>query len=310
MLTRLAKATGMLGKHIVAAFCQHQRYNLTVLVRDKSSTPPLPPQVRVVEVDYESHDSLVSALQGQDVLVSALGKVGLHHQARLVDAAVTANVRRIIPSEFGANLKNPKTRMFPTYAPKVHLENQLTRSCEQSNLSYTLIYTNCLFDWAIASNGALLVDPSKRIVKMYDGGNNKFSTTSMATVGHAVVAVLDRFDETANRAICVHDMAISHMQLLELVKEVTAEDGGQEWSVVHINTEEAQAQAQAALEKGASPIDVFYGFAVRAAFAPGYGGHFSRCDNEFLGLKGMGRDEMKGLMRQVLMDDRLRVISS
>ncbi|KAH7124476.1 hypothetical protein EDB81DRAFT_872328 [Dactylonectria macrodidyma] len=258
------------------ALVRHERYNWIALVRDKLSILPLLPHVRVVEVDYESHESLVSALQGQDVLVSALGKAGLYCQARLVDAAFAVNVRRIIQSEFGANLVNPKMRMFPTNAPKGSLENQLTRSCELSNLSYMFIYTNCLLDWAIASYGALLVDP-----------NHKFSTISMATVGHAVVAVLDRFDETANRAICVQDIAISRMQLLELVKEVTAGDGGQEWAVVHINTEEAEAQAQAALDKGAMIIDVLYGFAVRAAFAPGYGGHFSPCDNELLGIKGM-----------------------
>ncbi|KAM5353282.1 hypothetical protein ACJZ2D_016821 [Fusarium nematophilum] len=296
----LAGATGMLGSHILAAFCQNERYNLTALIRDKSSIPPLPAQVAVIQVDYESHESLVSALQGQDVLVSALGKSALHCETRLVDAAVAANVRRIIPSEFGANLENPKTRAFPTYASKVSLEDQLRRRCELSNLSYTLIYTNCLLDWAIASHGALLVDPSQRLVKLYDGGNTKFSTTSMATVGRTVIAVLDHYTETANRALCVQDIAMSQIELLELVKEVTDSDGGDEWTVVHIDTGEAEARAQAALEKGAMTIEVFYGFAVRAAFAPGYGGYFARCDNELLGIKGMGRDEVKGLIREVL----------
>ncbi|KAH6988378.1 hypothetical protein EDB80DRAFT_654461 [Ilyonectria destructans] len=210
----LAGATGMLGSHILAAFCQNERYNLTALVRDKSSMPFFPAQVMVIQVDYESHESLVSALQGQDVLVSVLGKSALHCQGRLVDAAIVANVQRFIPAEFGANLKNPKTRSFPTYASKVCLEDQLMRNCKLSNLSYTLIYTNCLLDWAITSQGALLVDPSQRLVKLYDGGNTTFSMTSMATVGRTVVTVLDHYDETANRAICVHDVAISQIELL------------------------------------------------------------------------------------------------
>ncbi|KAL7768603.1 hypothetical protein ACKLNR_002904 [Fusarium oxysporum f. sp. zingiberi] len=299
----LAGATGMLGSHILAAFSQNKRYNLTLLVRNNSSIGSFPLHITVIQVDYDSHESLVSALRGQDVLVSALGKAALHCQGRLVEAAVAANVRRIIPSEFGANLRNPKTRKFPTYALKIALEDQLARSCRLSNSSYTLIYTNCLLDWAIATHGALLVDPSKRIVKLYDGGNNKFSTTSLATVGHTVVAVVDHFEETANRVICVQDAAISQVELLELVKEVTADDGGKEWGVLHIDTGDAEAQALAVQKQGALTSEVFYGFAVRAAFAPGYGGHFAHCDNELLGIKGMGRDEIKRLIRHVFSEE-------
>ncbi|KAH7142943.1 hypothetical protein B0J13DRAFT_636767 [Dactylonectria estremocensis] len=305
----LAGATGIVGSYILAAFCQNKRYNLTLLVRDKSNIASFPPHITVIQVDYDSNESLVSALRGQDVLVSALGKAALHCQGRLVDAAVAANVRRIIPSEFGANLRNPKTRKFPTYALKISLENQLARSCELSNSSYTLIYTNCLLDWAISSRGALLVDQSKRLFKLYDGGNNKFSTTSLATVGHTVVAVLDHFEATANRVICVQDAAISQIELLELVKEVTAGDGGQEWDVLHIDTGDAETRALAALKQGALTSEVFYGFAVRAAFAPGYGGHFAHCDNELLGIKGIGRDEIKRLIRHVFSEDGQQALS-
>lgn len=293
----------MLGSYILVAFSQNERYNVTALVRPETDTSSIPAWVRLVHIDYESRDSLVSALQGQNVLISALGKSALQHQSQLVDAAIAARVGRIIPSEFGANLMNRKTRSFPTYASKVILEEQLVQKCKLNNLSYTLVYTNCLLDWAISGRGALLLAPAQRRVKLYDGGNNRFSTTSMATVGRAVVAVLDHYDETANRAVYVQDIAISNNEILELVNEVVAGEGGQEWSVLHIDTEEAEKCARLAFGKGNLTPEVFYGLAVRAAFAPGYGGLFTDCDNELLGIQEMGRDELKQLIRKVLSEE-------
>lgn len=305
-LIRLAKATGTLGSHILDALHRSGRYNVTVLVRDENSKMSLPPQVMIVRVDYDSATSLISALQGQEVLVSALGKGALEFQTRLFDAAVEASVRRVIPSEFGSDLMNPKTRLFPTYSPKVLVEEQLMRCCELSDTSYTFIYTNCLFDWGISKRGSLLLDPVKRIVKFYDGGQHRFSTTTMATVGRAVVAVLDQHEHTANRAVYVQDAVLSSHELLELVKEVTAGDGGEEWTTLHVSTEEAEAKAWQSLEEGASagnPFEIFYGFAVRAAFAPGHGGFFSSCDNELLGIDHMSRDDMKRLIQEMATED-------
>ena len=46
-------------------------------------------------------------------------------QPRLIEAAVAANVKRIIPSEFGGDLKNSRCRCFATYQPKIEVEKQL-----------------------------------------------------------------------------------------------------------------------------------------------------------------------------------------
>jgi len=239
-----------------------------------------------------------ASLLGQDVLISALGKTALAFQPRLFEATNAAGVKRIIPSDFGGDLAHPMTRQFPTYRPKVQVEEQLERYRQESGMSYTLIFTNCLLDWSMSPEGALLLNPADRTVNLYDGGSHKFSTTSMVTVGKAVVAVLDKYEETANRGVYIQDVAVTQHELLQLAKEVTAADGGPEWAVSHVDTAQLEHAARSDWQTGGRSFKVFYGFAVRGAFAPGYGGHFVNCDNELLGIKEMETDQLRELIRQ------------
>jgi len=65
----------------------------------KSSTHKFPEEVKVVTVDYTNIQSLTKALEGQDALVSAVASLAVLSQLVLIDAAVKAGVKRIIPSE-------------------------------------------------------------------------------------------------------------------------------------------------------------------------------------------------------------------
>lgn len=240
------------------------------------------------------------ALEGQHVLISALGKGALALQPRLIEAAVAAGVKRILPSEFGSNLQNPKVREFPTYGPKVQIEELLERHSVNLGVSYTFIYNNTLLDWAISSQGRMLLNPVDRSMTIYDGGNKLFSTASMATVGKAVVGVLDHYEATANRAVYVHDVIITQNELLEMAKAATAEDGGKEWTVTHLSTADLEAGARLAWQNGFKGLDVFYGFAVRAAFSDQHGCLFSNVDNDLFGIKLMEKQKVADLVRTVV----------
>jgi hypothetical protein len=52
-----------------------------------------------VKVDYKSLESLTKVLEGQDALVSAVASLAVLSQRLLIDAAVKAGVKSIIPSE-------------------------------------------------------------------------------------------------------------------------------------------------------------------------------------------------------------------
>jgi uncharacterized protein YbjT (DUF2867 family) len=65
----------------------------------ESSAHQFPEGVKVVKVDYTNLQSLTKALEGQDALISALATLAVPSQRMLIDAAVKAGVKRIIPSE-------------------------------------------------------------------------------------------------------------------------------------------------------------------------------------------------------------------
>jgi uncharacterized protein YbjT (DUF2867 family) len=103
-------------------------FEVTVLTRE-GSTHSFPASVAVKHVDYDSLDSLVNALQGQDAVVSTLGSIALQEQQLLlVEAAVKAHVKRFIPSEFGSNTVNPKAAKLPVFAAKVAVQVSILRA--------------------------------------------------------------------------------------------------------------------------------------------------------------------------------------
>lgn len=321
----------MVGSSILKALVDTKQHNITILTRS-ATKHRFPPTVAVVEVDYSSFDSLVLALQGQDVLISALGKFALVNERLLVDAAFTAKVKRLIPSEFGGNLLNLKTRVLPNYKHKVDIQERLFELCQadkESSMTYTLVFNNVLLDWSLSSG--LILDQGKRVIHKYDDGNTLFSTTRVSTVGLAVAAILQNYDETANRAVYIQDIAITQNELITIIQEedikllfadnqATCRSGksgeslaerdfpfpfnggsSRRLEVTHIDTASMEEEAKADVSNGAAIDTLFYCFAARAAFAREYGGYFEHNDNNMLGLRGLSREGLRRVVREALL---------
>jgi hypothetical protein len=323
----------MIGSSILDALLATELYVITVLTRS-AKTQQFPSTVRVVEVDYSSLDSLVTALQNQEVLVSALAKVALGNELLLIDAAFLANVQRVVPSEFGGDLLNQRTRQFPNYRDKILVQDRLKlyRRRTGPSMSYTLVFNNVLLDWSLTSG--LILDPHMRLMHRYNDGNTMFSTTLVSTVGHAVAGVLENFQATENRAVYIQDLAITQNELLSIIKSEieslshktttpaqpaeaetssairSTNDGlpvgsvarslRSDWKLVVIDTARAVKEAQQEIAAGASPSKLFYSFATQGAFVDGYGGHFQCLDNELLGVRGLSKEGLRAVIRATL----------
>ena len=226
-------------------------------------------------------------------MVSALGKQGgLELQQVLIDAAVEAGVKRFIPSEFGLDLRNPKVRDFPVYGNKVKIESHLENKCAASNMTYTLIYNNVLLEQAFATG---TLDAEHRTVAFYDGGQTRFSLTTMATAARAVVEVLRNYESTADRAVRIQDISLTPRQMLDIAQRVAPADT---WLSVFVDTGKLVKEAGAELIAGKFNPRVFGAFAVRGAFASGFGGCYSSADNELLGIPLMTQHELGQLIVQ------------
>ncbi|KAK8043405.1 hypothetical protein PG993_005835 [Apiospora rasikravindrae] len=278
----IAGAGGNLGKIVTPTFVSSGKFNVRVLTRQGSSTADLPEGVEVVEVDYSSPESLQAALAGQDAVISLITTPAAMTQLALIDAAIAAGVRRFIPSEFGSNLANPKTRANPVFKHKVATEDYLIEKAQATDLTYTFFYNNAFLDWALRAN--FIVDFTKPNPQVLDGGDTPFSATTMQSVADGLVGVLLHPEETKNRAVYVHDLVTSQNRLLALARQARPD---RSWEPESVALDDLVAVAEKRMAQGIFDFETIGPFLKRAIADPECGGVFTgQTDNELLGLKG------------------------
>ncbi|KAI1753798.1 hypothetical protein F4782DRAFT_495695 [Xylaria castorea] len=286
----LAGATGNLGPAILEQLLK-AGFQVTVLTR-QGSTHDLPASVTAKPVDYDSIESLTAALQGQDAVVSTLGTAGLPKQLNLVEAAVKASVERFIPSEFGSDTTNAKNSALAVFGHKVATHKALAKEAANGNISYTAIITGPFFDWGLKAG--LLINPKEKTITLYDGGERHFSTTTLESIGKAVVGVLKKPEETKNRTVYVQDAAPTLKQLKAVAEKVT----GSTWQGKEVSVEnDILPPAFAELKKEIpDPSKFALPMITASIWGEGYGSHFKKLDNELLGLRELTEAEIEAVV--------------
>lgn len=268
---------------------------MTVLTR-KESTHKFPSNVTIKAVDYSSLESLTSALQGQDALVSTLASLALDTQKLLIDACISTGVKRFIPSEFGSDTTNPLTAKLPVFASKVAIQQYLaSKVAESPNFSYTLVVNGAFLDWGLEVG--FLVDVKGHKANLKDGGDVVFSTTTLASIGQGVVGILTHPDETANRPVFIKNIDTTQNQIVALAKKI---DPSGEWEVTHSDTAALEREAYASLAKGDFTAGVFVKLIYRAGYGEGYGGRFHKDDSALLGIRELDPAGLEELVREIV----------
>jgi len=90
-------------------------------VQRKDSTNIPNGAAKSLKVDLSSESDLTSAFKGQDVVVSAMPYPRLATDKIWINAAISAGVKRIVPSEFSTNLENELSRALPIVANKIEI---------------------------------------------------------------------------------------------------------------------------------------------------------------------------------------------
>ncbi|PNY25461.1 Uncharacterized protein TCAP_04595 [Tolypocladium capitatum] len=287
-------ASGSLGSAVFKQLVASGKFNIKVLRRN-GSTSTFAPGTDVVDVDFDSIDSVKAALAGQDAVVAPLGTSGFGIQTTLIDAAIAAGVQRFLPSEFGADLSNPNARQLPVFADKIKVADYLVEKSKTTPLTYTLVSNGAFLDWGLRNRFIINAIDFKTTV--FDGGNALFSTTALPSVGDAVVGILSHPEETKNRRVYVEDLKLSQNQLLGLAKQVAPE---KPWEVVEDSLAAATTKANERLAQGLFDFETFMPYINRASFDPEFGCNFQKPENELLGLKGKTEADVIELLKQVL----------
>lgn len=266
-------------------------FDVTILTR-QGSDKTFDSRAHVAQVDYESLDSLKTALSGQDAVVSTLnvGSVPKSIHLRLIDAAVATGVKRFIPSEYGCDTKNPLTAKLPVYGDKIGVQEHLNNVAQQSGLSYSLLITGPFLDWGLKHGFVLnLAGPAT----LYDGGDRRFSATTLAGIGKGVVGIINNLEATKNSTIYIEEARVTQNELLEL--------SGKSIETNVVNTIDLEQEAFAELAKPApNPVIFVTKFILRAIFGEGFGSLFDseKVSNDLFGLKTLSKEELRGLIPQ------------
>lgn len=157
--------------------------------------------------------------------------------------------------------------------------------------------TGPLFDWCV-KRGALGFNLNTKTVSLWDGGDIKFCTTNMATVGKAIVSLLstsERFVATANKYVYISSHTVSQKQLLPIYEKIT----DAKWTTEHISSKETLTAAIQKFKGGdptASVNVVRYGFLSSEELS-----NFEKIGlaNEILGLP---KEDLESDLRQLLED--------
>lgn len=275
---------------MVEALLSCGKFHVTVLSR--GDNVDVPSRAKLATVRYDQSESLKTALQGHDALVCTFNRSAVPYQIALIDAAIEVGVKRIIPSEFGANLSNENSRRLANYSQKVLIEEYLMQKSEKREITYTLIYNNVLLDWSIRAG--VVLDFKTASIYLYNGGENAVSMASIPAAAKAVVGTLQYYEQTKNRAVCIHEAVISQKTLLAYAMEVST---GAPWTEEVVDLD--------ALEGGASQksnISVFHAGAMKSAFALDYGNTFNESDNELLQIHQLTKTEIKESLRTLAIE--------
>ncbi|ORZ31980.1 hypothetical protein BCR44DRAFT_1404898, partial [Catenaria anguillulae PL171] len=288
----LVGATGNIGSPVLEQLrAAEPKFNITVLSR-ASSTATFPSDVHVVKVDYDNLASLTQALHGQDAIVSTIGAAALDNaQKNLVAAAAAAGIKLFVPSEFGVDTLHPASVEVKVFGAKV----QLVQELEKAKVPYAVIATGPFLDWGLA-NGFLGIDIKNKSASLINDGNARVSGTSLASVGKAVVAVLQHADKAVNQRIAVSDTTFTQNELLAEVQRQVGGDAGA-WTVSHTPLEQVKQEGFAKLSDP-SHIGVLY--LIKAAIFSGTEASYWVAGKDHSAEFGLKQRTLKDIVAQVV----------
>lgn len=285
-------ASGNLGKEVVQELLK-AGFKVTAFTRE-DSTATFPPNVPSKKVDYQSVESLTSALEGQDAVVSTIATVAIAGQTPLVDAAIAAKVKRFIPSEFGINTRIVNnTAIGNILQGKVKtLDYIIGKTKENPWFTWTGISTGIFFDWGLRY-GTVGFNKDTKTAVIYDSGNEPVQASNLAFIGRAIAAVLSQPEKTANQYLSIASFNPSQNQILEIVEAET----GDKWKIEHASTAEQEKTGLEKLSKG--DYSAFSNLLRRHIYADG-ANHAVKGENSANGLLGLQEEDLAATVKEWL----------
>lgn len=270
-------------------------FNVTLLSRSEKKSQDLPPGVQSVIVDYSSKASLEAALRGKDVVIGALAMEAVPIQSLVIDAAISAGVKRFIPSDYGSVSTDPRVANIAMYPVMIGIQDYLKDKAVQGQIEYTLISPGGFTEFLLADG--ILVNLAGKSAEFWEDGQNRISSTTMAGVGKAIVGALKAPTESKNRNLLVHEFVLTQAQVLELHKK--HESTGTEWTVTSIKDPKLELEKrEKALAEDQNFGNVFS--VLKATIMSGlFRAYYEKVDNDLVGLEMGSEADLENILTEM-----------
>ena len=243
-------------------------------------------------------ESLTGALEGIDAVVSAVAGTAIKTQTTLIDAAAVAGVKRFIPSEYGSVTTNPKLEAFPLYENVFMIKRRLQEKANAAQLSWTVLACGAFLEFLFATGAAGLLDIADRKATLLDEGDNRLSSTTLATAGKAIAGILRNSEATKNRVVKVSEVILTQNQLLKIAERLRPED---KWDVSKVATSALLQEGLDGISAGDFSTPVVYKIIKGTGLAgETYGSAYDVTDNELLGVKELTEEDLKRVVAEKL----------
>jgi len=308
------QAGGQCGKFITEHLLKNGKHQLTAITREGSSSK-IPDGVTVKRVDYDSHESLVEALRGQDCLIITMSVFAPQdQQAKLIKAAADAGVPWILPNEFGGDGTNEQVGKEIILGARKKEERDLIEKLGVS--SWLGIACGFWYEFSLAGGPDRYgFDLKNQSVIFFDDGTTRLDTSTWPQCGRAVANLLalkmlpeDENDKSPtlsqyrNKFVKVSSFNVNQKEMFESVLRVTGTKES-DWKISHEPTKERYESGMAAMQKG--DRSGFARLLYTRTFFPDQPGNFQATtgiDNEKLGLPKEDFDEFTKLAVQMSKD--------
>lgn len=210
-----------------------------------------------------------------------------------MNAAISAGVKRIVPSEFSTNIETDLSRKLPIVTDKVEIRKYVEGLAAAGKIEWTSVNNGPFFIGGLWTSGFLGPNVQKKLSTLHDGGERLVSTTTLERIGEAVARVLapEHAAETRNKPIYVYSTLMSEKRMTTLLAKAAGLGIG-DFKISDVSIDAVTKEAFAAMEKGDQSKK--WNFYVPFCFGEGYGGDFSQIGwNKKLGLEEMDDKEVE-----------------
>jgi len=289
----LLGGAGTLGPPLTSALLKAGNFKISVLSRPTSKST-FPSGVKKITSDF-TPTSLAESFKGQDAVIDLIAQASVDERKKIIDAAVSAGVKRFIPSEFSGNMENKtNVAIFSLFATRVATADYAKeKAASNPSFTYTILSTGPFYDWCIG-NGFIGFNLQTSTATIYDDGNQNFSVTTLGSIAQAVVSILSKPKETANKRLYIASFSPTQNEILSVLEELT----GKKWKTEKISTEDAKVKGFEALGKGD-----FSGIAsilMSSTYGPANGNDFSKNATLSNDLLGLPKEDLKAVTKAVV----------